>query len=77
MRARHLGLGEDDPYLILGVEPSIDEAGLKAANHNLVKAHHPDVLAGRNEPPGLIKMAEDRLAAINAAYEQISGQVAQ
>ena len=72
MRARHLGLGEDDPYLILGVDPDIDEDGLKAAYHALVKAHHPDVLAGRQEPPGLIKMAEDRLAAINAAYEKIT-----
>ena len=71
LRALHLGLKDDDPYLILGLEPGVDAATAKAAYHELVRDHHPDALVARGVPVDLVKIAEGRMAAINAAYEQI------
>ena len=71
MKATHLGLGEDDPFLILGVESdaSIDE--IKKAYRGLVRDHHPDALIARGVPSDLVRIAEGRMAAINTAYERI------
>ncbi|WP_411817591.1 TerB family tellurite resistance protein [Hyphococcus sp. DH-69] len=71
LKAAHLGLGEDDPYLILGVEPGIRLDELKAVYRALSRDHHPDVLMGRGVPPDLVLIAERRMATINAAYERI------
>lgn len=70
IKAVHLGLGEDDPYTILGVDPEIDDSALKAAYRQLVKEHHPDAMIARGVPAALVKIAEGRIAAINSAYEQ-------
>ncbi|MEL7489312.1 MAG: TerB family tellurite resistance protein [Pseudomonadota bacterium] len=74
IKSVHLGLGEDDPYVILDVSPSIGEDALKRAYHQLVKEHHPDAMIARGVPPALVKIAEGRIAAINAAYEQIRSE---
>lgn len=74
IKSVHLGLGEDDPYVILDVAPSIDDTGLKTAYHRLVKEHHPDAMIARGVPPTLVKIAEGRIAAINGAYEQIRAE---
>jgi len=71
IKSVHLGLGEDDPYVILDVDHEIDLADLKPIYHKLVKEHHPDAMIARGVPPALVKIAEGRIAAINGAYEQI------
>jgi DnaJ like chaperone protein len=71
LKAAHLGLGEDDPYLILGVDHAASEEDIKAAYRALVRDHHPDILIARGVPPDLLKIGEGRMAAINTAYEQI------
>ncbi|MHA7873179.1 MAG: TerB family tellurite resistance protein [Hyphococcus sp.] len=71
LKAAHLGLGEDDPYLILGVHPGDGRDKIKAAYRALVRDHHPDALIARGVPTDLVKIAEGRMAAINAAYERI------
>lgn len=71
LKAAHLGLGEDDPHLILGIQPGDSEEAVKAAYRTLVRDHHPDALMSRGVPSDLVKIAEGRMAAINAAYEQI------
>ncbi len=70
LRAVHLGLDSDDPYIILGVEPGLTMEALKAVYHALVRAHHPDALMARGVPASLVKIGEARMAAINAAYER-------
>lgn len=70
LRAVHLGLDEDDPYAVLGVEPGVGAAALKTAYRALVRAHHPDALIARGVPASLARIAEARMAAINAAYEK-------
>lgn len=71
LKAMHLGLGADDPYLILGIEPGVSLEQVKAAYRALSRDHHPDALMGRGVPADLVRIAEGRMAAINGAYEQI------
>ena len=71
LKALHLGIGDDDPYLVLGVDPGLNDHELKAAYRTLVKENHPDAMVARGVPIDLIKIAESRMAAINDAYERI------
>ena len=71
MKATHLGLGEDDPFLILGVESDASLDEIKKAYRALVRDHHPDALIARGVPTDLVRIAEGRMAAINTAYERI------
>lgn len=50
----------------------MDGAALKAHYRALVSENHPDRLISRGLPPQMIRIANDRLAAINAAWEQIA-----
>lgn len=68
LRAVHLGLDADDPFAVLGVPPDASKSDVRAAYRNLAKEHHPDALTARGVPAPLVKIAEERMAAINAAY---------
>jgi DnaJ like chaperone protein len=71
LKAAHLGLADDDPYLILGIEPGVSLEAVKSAYRALSRDHHPDALMARGVPADLVRIAEGRMAAINNAYEQI------
>jgi DnaJ like chaperone protein len=70
IRAAHFGLEADDPFAILGVEPEAGLEGVKAAWRALARDHHPDALMARGVPAPMVKIAEARMAAINAAYKK-------
>lgn len=70
IRARHLR-DDSDPFAILGVPHDADMAAVRRRWRELVREHHPDQLIARGVAPTFIKVATDRLAAINAAYESI------
>ena len=72
IKAIHMGLGADDPYVILGVEPGDELTVVRSAYRKLVKEHHPDAMIARGVPAKLVSIAEGRIAAINAAWEEIS-----
>jgi len=63
-----------DPYDLLGVEHDADLETVRAAWRQAVKDSHPDVMIARGVPPEAIKLAERRLIAINAAWDEISAQ---
>lgn len=55
-------------YEILGVAPGATAAEIRAAYLQLASQYHPD----RHEGNPLSDLAEDKLAAVNAAYEVLS-----
>ena len=71
MRSRFV-LDPADPYEVLGLSREASNDQLKAHYRDLVRANHPDVLAGRGMSKQLQDVAGRKLAAINAAWEQIA-----
>ena len=64
--------GAADAYAVLGVEPGVSDEELRAAHRKLVLTYHPDKLASKGLPEEFMALANDRLAAINAAYETVT-----
>jgi DnaJ like chaperone protein len=60
-----------DPYVILGASWEASDEEIRRTYLLLVKENHPDSLMARGVPPEFVKIANDKLAAINAAYEKI------
>jgi DnaJ like chaperone protein len=69
--ARHLDLGDADPYTVLGIERGKSFEDVRRHYRKLVANNHPDKLIARGLPEEFIKIATTRIAAINAAYEMI------
>jgi DnaJ like chaperone protein len=77
IRERHV-IGEGgDPYLVLGADPSWPRERLRRRYLALVAENHPDRLTGRGVPIEFVRIANDRLAAINAAWDRIGRMQAQ
>lgn len=60
-----------DPYAVLGVTRTTSDDDLHAAWRQLMRDNHPDSLASRGVPPEFIARASDKVARINAAWDQI------
>lgn len=75
-RARAGGVGTAsrgrDPYAVLGVAREATDAELKAAYRALLRENHPDVLMSQGMPAEFVEVANRRMAAINAAYDDIA-----
>lgn len=69
--ARHVHLDGRDPYLVLGVSREDDFATIRKQYRALVSEHHPDRLIARGVPATLHAAANERMAALNAAYKAI------
>lgn len=59
----------DTPYRVLGLAEDATDAEVEQAYRRLIGQYHPDKLVGVAED--LRRQAEDKAAAINAAYERI------
>lgn len=70
IKARHLE-PEGNPHAVLGTDPCMTFAQIRKAYLKLVAEHHPDRLAARGVPADFHRLANDRLAAINAAYDAL------
>lgn len=71
IKARHVTLANRSPYDVLDVPPGISGDALKARYRKLVVENHPDRLIAKGVPPEFIDIATKKVAAINAAYEEI------
>jgi len=74
IRAGHFGAEAGDPYVVLGIAYEVDDEDVKRAYRKLVRENHPDALIARGVPEEFVKLANAKLAAINAAYEKISAE---
>ncbi|MBO6796669.1 molecular chaperone DjiA [Maricaulis sp.] len=71
IRMGHLGAPDDDPYVILGIEADIADADLKRAYRRIASQNHPDRMIARGAPPEAQRLAGEKMAVINLAYDQI------
>jgi DnaJ like chaperone protein len=71
IRSRHWRCELYDPYNVLAVSPGAPDAELKAKYRKLVAENHPDKLIARGVPKEFVDIATKKLAAINAAYDEI------
>lgn len=60
-----------DPYTVLGLSSHADDEEIRRVYRTLIAEHHPDRLIAKGVPVELISIATARVAAINAAYDQI------
>lgn len=64
--------GEADPWSVLGVSRDMSDDELKSAYRKLVRENHPDALTAQGMPEEFVQVANERLAAINHAWDSIS-----
>jgi DnaJ like chaperone protein len=69
--ARHVVPEEGDPYLILGADRGWSFDQIRRHYRRLVTENHPDKVIARGLPEEFVIIANDRLAAINRAWERI------
>ena len=74
IRARHIAPGADDPFVVLGLDPGASLEDVRAAYRRLVKTYHPDRHMAAGTPPEFLRVAEARMAAINAAYAAVTAR---
>ena len=66
------GATDADAYKTLGVSPDVTDDAVKKAYRDMVREYHPDKLVGQGLPQEFIDLANERMAAINAAYDKVS-----
>ncbi len=75
LKAIHMGDmgGADgaDPYQVLGLSGKSSEDEIKKTYRTLIRENHPDTLIAQGMPQEFIDVANEKMAAINAAYDVI------
>ena len=71
VEAEFMGPDESDPYTVLGLTRDAVDAEIKSTYRRLIRENHPDTLTAQGLPEEFIKIANEKMATINAAYDQI------
>jgi len=71
--ARH-AREKGDPYEVLGADVALSDDELKRHYRREVMETHPDRMIARGVPEEFVRIANDRLAALNSAWAQISAE---
>ncbi len=71
IRTVRLGTGDANPYAVLGLKPEASDSDLKKTYHRLSREYHPDTLIAQGMPQEFIDLANEKMAAINAAHDSI------
>src|SRR6201996_3403410 len=74
IRASHFAPDAADPYVVLGVAYDASDEEIHRTYRRLVRENHPDSLIGRGVPAEFVRLATDKLAAINGAYGRIEAE---
>jgi DnaJ like chaperone protein len=73
LRSRFVPDADPDPYDVLGISHKATLEEAKSMWRKLVRENHPDQMIARGVPEEAVKIAKDRMVAINRAWEEISG----
>ena len=60
-----------DPFALLELPPDATLDQARAAFRRMVRDSHPDALRARGVPDEAVKLAEERLKALNSAWEEV------
>jgi DnaJ like chaperone protein len=71
LRVRFVPQAAPDPYMVLGVDPAMSLADIRAHWRKLVRENHPDALVARGLPEEAAQIAQKRMADINRAWEDV------
>ncbi|MEN0088060.1 MAG: molecular chaperone DjiA [Pseudomonadota bacterium] len=71
LKSQYTEGGDADPYLVLGAARDWPPQQMRSHYRQLVRDNHPDRLLARGVPPEFLVLAQDRMAAINAAWDEI------
>lgn len=71
LKTANLGEPNADPYEILGVGRGWSDDAIKQHYRKLIRENHPDRLIAKGMPQEFIDLANEKVAQINAAYEEI------
>ncbi|KAL7548094.1 hypothetical protein ACHAWF_011381 [Thalassiosira exigua] len=63
----------DDPFVLLGLNPTADKKEIKRAYRKRAMQYHPDVIVGPESSEAERAEASRNFARINAAYEMLNG----
>ena len=63
----------DDPFILLGLDPTADAKAIKSAYRKRAMKYHPDVILNTDSSPKERDVASKDFARINAAYEMLTG----
>jgi DnaJ like chaperone protein len=72
LRERFAPDAPHDPYDVLDVEPTASLDEVRAAWRRAVMDSHPDRMRARGVPDEALRLAEKRLVAVNAAWDEIN-----
>jgi DnaJ like chaperone protein len=73
--SRHAVTGAADPYAILGLQRGVSFHEAQLAWRALVKENHPDLIEARGVPKEFLVLANERIKAINAAWNILSPEL--
>ena len=74
LKSIHMGgRGEErsDPYQVLGLGRDASDAEVKKTYRTLIRENHPDTLIAKGMPQEFVDVANEKMAAINAAYDLV------
>ena len=71
IRTLHVEPKGADPFDILGVSRGATDAEIKSAYRALIRENHPDTLIAKGLPQEFVDIANEKMAAINAAYDEV------
>ncbi|MFO1152956.1 MAG: TerB family tellurite resistance protein [Rhodospirillales bacterium] len=74
VRNRFLPAQTRDAYAILGIARTASDDAVKKAYRRLIRENHPDTLVARGLPREMLAQANEKMAVINAAYDDIAKQ---
>lgn len=72
IRATYVADAAPDPWSVLELAPGSDLAAARARWRKMVREAHPDRAMARGLPPEAVKLAEERIIALNRAWAEIS-----